>query len=113
MRERLSRLVNRSVAAWGSPYGVALTVAVCTVGHAVLTGAGYLHTIADHYIAGLSELAMIACAFILHASAVTGKAEQLKLDALLHDLTEARAQFAGIEDLTEPEIEAMRDQLGG
>jgi low affinity Fe/Cu permease len=104
----LSRIINRGVAAWGSPVGVAITVLLCVVGHIYFTMSGAITTQQGHYLVGISEIAIIGAAMILHASAVETKAIQIKLDALILAASEIDDSIAGIEGLPEKELDEVR-----
>jgi low affinity Fe/Cu permease len=109
----LSVVINRAVLWWGSPAGVTLSVIVCTVGHIALTRIGYLKTPADHYIAALSELALVGTAAILHAGTVSTKAIQIKLDGLIRGIEGVSDSLTEIEELPEGELDTLRSDLRG
>jgi hypothetical protein len=107
----LSRLINTTVLSWGSPIGVLATLLVCTAGHIALTVIGYLKTPPEHYIAGLSELAIIGTALILHSSIVGDKAAQLKLDGLVRGIEAVSDELVAAEELPEREMDILRKNL--
>jgi hypothetical protein len=107
----LSRCINAAVTAWGSPLGVTMTAIICTGGHLYFTANGSLTSEFQHYIAALSELAIIGTAAILHRGEVGDKASQLKLDGLIRGVAEVSDDLTEIEELPEEELDALRSDL--
>jgi low affinity Fe/Cu permease len=107
----LSVVINRAVLWWGSPLGVLITTVVCTAGHAYFTLNDSLTSQFQHYIAALSEFAIIGTALIRHSSIVGDKATQLKLDGLITGVADVSDDLAGIEELPEGELDTLRSDL--
>jgi len=109
----LSRLINTAVLWWGSPLGVLVTAVVCTAGHIYFTLNGSLTSQFQHYIAALSEFAILAAPMILHSGTVSTKAIQIKLDGLIKGVAEVSDDLAGIEELPERELDTLKSDLKG
>lgn len=92
---------------------MALTALVCTAGHVYFWLNGSLHSQFQHYLAGLSEAAIVICAMLLHRGEVGDKALHLKLDGLVRGVESVSDDLTEIEELPEEELDSLRSDLRG
>lgn len=111
MNKLFTRIASRAARMLGEPFAFILSMLFIVLWAASGPFLHYSDTWQLVVNTGTTVLTFLAVFLIQNSQNRDGAAMQAKLDEILRALDNARAEFVGIEHLTDIEIEAIRDAL--